>query len=64
LLHHRVGEEFTATALSVAKGYGTIQLDDPVITARCDGEFEAGTTIRVRLVSAEIATGTVRFVLA
>jgi exoribonuclease R len=64
LLHNRVGDEFRATVLSATTDYGTIQLNDPVITARCDGQLEAGADIRVRLVTAEISTGTVRFELA
>jgi exoribonuclease R len=61
LVHNRVGEVFRATVLSVSTDYGTVQLDDPVITARCDGTLEPGTDIRARLVEAEISTGTVRF---
>lgn len=41
--------------------FGTVQLADPPVTARCEGEMESGTTIRVRLVEADIRKRTVLF---
>lgn len=43
---------------------GTIQIAEPAVTARCFGEMESGTLVRVRLVSADIATRQVHFELA
>ena len=61
VLSTRVGERFSATVLSMGKGYGTVQLEDPPVTARCDGSLEPGAAVTVRLDAAEISTGTVRF---
>jgi exoribonuclease R len=61
VLSTRVGEQFSATVLSMGKGYGTVQLEDPPVTARCDGTLEPGAAVTVRLDVAEISTGTVRF---
>lgn len=44
-------------------GSGTIQIADPAVTARCAGELEPGTKVRVRLVSSDIATREVHFEL-
>ncbi len=35
---------------------GIIQIAEPAVTARCAGELESGTKVRVRLVSSDIAT--------
>jgi hypothetical protein len=43
--------------------WGTVQIAEPAVTARCEGEMESGTRVRVRLVSAEIATREVRLEL-
>ena len=42
---------------------GIIQIADPAVTARCAGELESGTKVRVRLVSSDIATREVHFEL-
>ncbi|MEE2568235.1 RNB domain-containing ribonuclease [Pseudarthrobacter sp. J64] len=42
---------------------GTIQIAEPAVTARCSGELESGTVVRVRLLSADIATRHVHFEL-
>ncbi|MBH0008527.1 RNB domain-containing ribonuclease [Salinibacterium sp. SWN1162] len=63
LLRPRVGDEFEATVVSERGDGGVIQIADPVITARISGTVSAGDTVRVRLVSAEIATGTIEFEL-
>jgi exoribonuclease R len=64
LLSARVGDEFEATVVSQRVDGGVIQIAEPVITARITGKVSAGDTVRVRLVAAEIATGTIEFVLA
>jgi exoribonuclease R len=71
LLAPRIGAEFDAVVLSAGgmsgshkNDGGTVQLTDPAVEAVCDGHLEPGTDVRVRLVQADIATGTVRFVLA
>ncbi|SCZ50553.1 Exoribonuclease R [Arthrobacter sp. UNCCL28] len=43
--------------------YGTVQIAEPAVTARCDGELESGTKVRVRLVKADIASREIRFEL-
>lgn len=42
---------------------GIVQIAEPAVTARCDGELESGTKVRVRLVRAEIASREIRFEL-
>jgi exoribonuclease R len=64
MLHDRVGEVFEVTVLSSGKGSSTVQLDEPAVAAKCDGELESGTRARVRLDAAEIASGVVRFSVA
>ncbi|TQO20476.1 RNB domain-containing protein [Rhodoglobus vestalii] len=64
LLSARVGDEFEATVVSERDGGGVIQIADPVITARITGTVSAGDSVRARLVTAEITSGTVEFVLA
>ena len=60
ILSSRVGETFDAVVLSVGKGHARVQLLDPVVTASMDaGDAAPGSSVRVRLVSADIATGTV-----
>jgi len=63
VLSTRVGDEFDATVVSERADGGIIQIADPVITARIAGDVTAGSTVRARLVTAEIATGTVEFAL-
>lgn len=42
---------------------GIIQIADPAVTARCPGELASGTTVRVRLISSDIATREIRLEL-
>lgn len=42
---------------------GMIQLRSPAVTARCYGTLETGTTVRARLIEADIAARTIRFEL-
>ena len=57
LLTPRVGEVFDAVVIRP----GLIQLTDPVVTARIDGDVAAGQPVRATLVSADITTGAVVF---
>ncbi|WP_367889417.1 RNB domain-containing ribonuclease [Humibacter ginsenosidimutans] len=63
LLRDRIGERFTAWVLEVRDGKARMQLTDPVVTASCrvTTAVAAGQTIAVRLLNADIATGTVQF---
>ncbi|MFJ4168302.1 RNB domain-containing ribonuclease [Paenarthrobacter sp. NPDC089714] len=75
LVANHIGGEFDAVVISGSKPsngngngngngpYGTIQIQEPAITARCDGELESGTQVRVRLVKADIASREIRFAL-
>jgi exoribonuclease R len=42
---------------------GIVQIAEPAVTARCPGELESGTQVRVRVVSSDIATPEVRLEL-
>jgi exoribonuclease R len=42
---------------------GVVQIAEPAVTARCEGEMEPGTRVRVRLISSDIATREVRLEL-
>ncbi|MBT2566463.1 RNB domain-containing ribonuclease [Arthrobacter sp. ISL-85] len=42
---------------------GIIQIAEPAVTARCAGELESGTKVRVRLVSSDITTRQIHFEL-
>jgi len=42
---------------------GIIQIADPAVTARCAGDLESGTKVRVRLVSTDIGARAVHFEL-
>ena len=43
--------------------YGVVQIAEPAVTARCDGEMESGTKVRVKLLHADIATRQITFEL-
>ena len=66
----------TATATATANGNGNgkangngngpsgiVQIAEPAVTARCPGELEPGTQVRVRVVSSDIATREIRLEL-
>jgi exoribonuclease R len=57
VLAPHVGQEFPALAITGA----TVQLEEPAVEAACDGPLDPGRPVTVRLVEADIATGTVRF---
>ena len=61
VLAGREGEVFEATVLSTSDGFGTVQLADPPVVARCNGTLEAGETISATLETASVETGTVLF---
>ncbi|MCU1517983.1 MAG: ribonuclease [Pseudarthrobacter sp.] len=42
---------------------GVIQIAEPAVTARCAGDLESGTKVRVRLISSDIASREVHFEL-
>jgi exoribonuclease R len=77
LLINHVGQEFDAVVISGSKPgkngnggngngngpSGVIQIADPAVTARCPGELESGTTVRVRLLSSDIATREIKLEL-
>jgi exoribonuclease R len=57
VLAPRVGERFPATVIDDHE----IQLADPAVRARCDGDVEPGVELTVRLVEADPARRHVRF---
>ncbi len=57
LLHDRVGETFDAAVIDD----GLVQLRDPAVRAKCDGDPPVGNDVRVRLVEADPESRTVRF---
>ena len=60
LLRDRVGDELSAVVVEVRGERARVQLDDPAFTAQVSAAgFTAGTRVRVRVVSADITTGTV-----
>jgi exoribonuclease R len=63
LMSGRIGEVFDATVISQSKTGSSIQLVEPAITGRCDGQPPLGSRVRARLVQADIATGTTLFAL-
>jgi len=70
LLVHHVGEEFDAVVLSGPRKNGnatprcSIQITEPAVSTWCEGELEPGTVVRVKLVAADIAKRSIRFVPA
>ena len=66
VLEHRVGETFDAVVVELHEHDGgcTVQLTEPAVTARCEGDLPLGERVRVRLVLADVAKRQVRFELA
>jgi len=63
LLSGREGEQFSGVVVDVREGRGVVQLADPVVTARVDGDdLPLGETVTVRLVEADVERRSVRFV--
>jgi exoribonuclease R len=64
VLRGHEGREYDAVAVDAdAQGGGTVQLVDPAVRARCDGNLPLGEHVRVRLVEADVTRRTVRFAL-
>ena len=68
LLRDRCGEVFDAVVLERRGAQARVQIVDPPVTASCpapEGEetHPAGSTVRVRAVSADVATGRIRLAL-
>jgi exoribonuclease R len=66
LLEHRVGETFEAVVVEVDEhdGGGTVQLEEPAVTAHCGGDLPLGERVGVRLTLADVEKRQVRFELA
>lgn len=66
-LQGRVGQEFAAVVVDAGDGKegerasSLVQLADPAVLARCSGDLEPGTEVRVRLVEADVERRVVRF---
>lgn len=76
VLEGRVGEEFDAVVVDLPEQRqgrddenddndertgGTVQLQDPAVLAKCEGDLRLGAQVRIRLEGADVATRTVRF---
>ena len=61
VLADRVGEVFDAVVLDAEEKRSTVVLTELAVQARCDGRLTPGERVRVRLVTADAATRTVRF---
>ncbi len=66
VLSTRVGQTFTGTVVEIDKDGtdGAILLEDPAVEARVRGKVELGEEATVTLISADVATGTVKFDIA
>jgi exoribonuclease R len=61
VLAHRVGDVFDAVAVDLNHTGGKVQLPQPPVLAPCSGPLRLGERARVRLATADLDTGTVRF---
>ncbi len=67
MLRDRVGQTFDAVVVDAEDGKagGVVQVADPAVVARCDGEgLPLGARVQVRLTRADLVTREVRFTLA
>jgi exoribonuclease R len=66
VLQHSVGQVFDAVVVEVDEkdGGGVVQLLEPAVTARSQGDLPLGERVRVRLTLADVAKRQVRFALA
>jgi len=65
VLHGREGHTFDAAVADSSERSGTVVIDQPAVRARCDGaHLPLGQRIKVRLITADPTTRTVRFVPA
>ena len=65
VLEHRIGESFDAVVVEVDEhdGGGIVQLVEPAVTGRCEGDVPLGERVRVRLTLADVLKRQVRFEL-
>jgi exoribonuclease R len=62
LLQNRIGEHFDGVVVEVEDGHGEIQLRDPAVRARIEGDrLPLGAQLSARLVTADVATRTLVF---
>ena len=65
VLEDRVGDTFPASVVDLngtgERRQAVVQVQEPAVLARADGQAELGAAVTVRLVEAEIASSTVRF---
>jgi hypothetical protein len=61
-----VGQTFTGTVVEIGKDGtdGVVVIADPAVEARVKGRVELGQEMTVKLVTADVATGTVKFEVA
>ncbi len=65
LLRDRIGETLPAIVIEARGDRTRVQLTDPPVTASLEGSAAAaGSPVRVRVVSAEVASGAIRLALA
>ena len=64
VLRSRVGEVFDAVVVEVPENGdgGQVQLLDPPVLARAQGQLELGASVRVRLEAADVVTRSLRLV--
>ncbi|HET7415347.1 MAG TPA: RNB domain-containing ribonuclease [Arthrobacter sp.] len=57
-----IGQEFDCVVISTRNGSGgTVQVKEPPVTAHCEGELHTGSTIRAKLVRADVERREVLF---
>src|SRR5690606_19007513 len=61
VLAHRVGEVFDATVVDTNRSGLDLQLTEPAVSARADGEAQPGERVRAKLVRAQVGERSVRF---
>ena len=61
VLAPRVGEIVDGVVIAQNKSGSVVQLLDPAVTAECSGHTPNGTSLKVKLVRADVATSTVLF---
>jgi exoribonuclease R len=64
VLAPRVGDTFEAVVIAQTADGCRVQLTDPAVVATCSGHPETGSTVRVRLVRADVPSSDVEFELA
>jgi exoribonuclease R len=64
-LEDQVGQVFDAMVVDqTERGDLIVQVQDPAVVAKAEGKAEPGTTVKAKLVEADIGTSTVRFEIA